>query len=251
MADHRRHMVTSGRVVEGGEAVPLLGGPPRGVGQREQRPCRCRESMWYLLDLAVLCCGISTTFCAYNGAQQIITTLLPSIGSLSLGVIYSTFAVACTVAPAVVRGMGLKAAICINLLVLSLWIASSLEPSVELAVPVAVSCGLFAAAFWTAVPTYIAIICGKYDRACEAEAEADGVATPDAATSGGAQWVQSDTSGGALQPTNPISIVTKLSATLKLAATDPRLTLMIPLFLYQGAEQVGIRRRAHLPFAGS
>jgi hypothetical protein len=118
-------------------------------------------------------------------------------------------------------------------------------------VPVAVSCGLFAAAFWTAVPTYIAIICGKYDRACEAEAEADGVATPDAAASGGAQWVQSDTSGGALQPTNPISIVTKLSATLKLAATDPRLTLMIPLFLYQGAEQVGIRRRAHLPFAGS
>lgn len=181
------------------------------------------ESTWLLVDLGVLSVGICATFCAYNGAQQIITTLLPTIGSLSLGIVYSVFAVACTVAPMVVRALGLKASIAIQLLFLSLWIASSLRPSIELAIPVAAVLGFFAAAFWTAVPTYIATICAKYDNACAAEA-GEQVNAPTPIPSGA--------------PSVPVSVASRLLATLKLAVIDPRLMLMVPLFLFQGAEQV-------------
>lgn len=94
-------------------------------------------------------------FIAYNGAQQIITTLLPRIGALSLGICYTTFAASCMISPAVVKGLGLKTSIAIQLFMLSVWIASNLYPRIEFTIPVALAMGFFAAPFWTAVPTYV------------------------------------------------------------------------------------------------
>jgi hypothetical protein len=89
------------------------------------------------------------SFCGYVGVQQIITTLLPDIGALSLAILYSTFAVACIVAPAIVRATGLKPAIAFQLLMLAVWVATNIWPSVELTVPVTLALGVGAGAFWT------------------------------------------------------------------------------------------------------
>ena len=57
--------------------------------------------------------------------------------------------------PAVVKGLGLKTSIAIQLFMLSVWIASNLYPRIEFTIPVALAMGFFAAPFWTAVPTYV------------------------------------------------------------------------------------------------
>eukprot|EP00038_Savillea_parva_P011854 m.200574 g.200574 ORF g.200574 m.200574 type:complete len:585 (+) comp21102_c0_seq1:56-1810(+) len=239
------------------ETAPLLRNKERSDyvehpdAKNDKAPCLpCRTSSWYLFDLAVLSVGIGTTFCAYNGAQQIITTLLPSIGSLSLGIVYSTFAISCAVAPAVVGALGLKPCIAIQLLLLSLWIASSLKPSVELAVPVALLLGFFAAPFWTAVPTYIATICNKYDAARHDEKKASALADLETALATATLPVDGPISAGGSSSASrleeasvtlaPTTTMARLASTLTLVVSDPRLTLMVPLFLYQGAEQAFI-----------
>jgi hypothetical protein len=164
------------------------------------------------------------------GAQQILVTLFPTIGPISLGITYSTFAASCIVAPAVVRAIGLKASIAVQLLCITLWLMTSLRPSLSLAVPASLLIGFFAASFWTAVPTYIATISGRYDQLAALEADLGQTSATGSLSQVGDSLLETSKA--------PPGIISNLAATFKLTVSDTRLALLVPLFCYQGTEQV-------------
>ena len=106
-------------------------------------------------------------FCAYNGSQNIASSLdILDVnkldGGIALGILYSCFTLTCFVAPVVVNAVGAKNCVCIQFCFLSLYALSYLYPRWYTLYISAALVGIGAGPMWVSQGLYMSALSTRY-----------------------------------------------------------------------------------------
>ncbi|XWS67029.1 hypothetical protein CRYUN_Cryun05aG0251300 [Craigia yunnanensis] len=111
-------------------------------------------------DVHILSCAFLLIFLAYGAAQNLETTVNAegNLGTVSLGILYVSFAFFSLFASLVVRVLGSKNAVVLGTTGYWLYIAANLKPTWYTMVPVSVYLGFAASIIWVGEGTYLTSI---------------------------------------------------------------------------------------------
>ncbi|XVE61848.1 hypothetical protein DITRI_Ditri06bG0071800 [Diplodiscus trichospermus] len=117
-------------------------------------------------DVHVLSCAFLLVFLAYGAAQNLETTVNAegNLGTVSLGILYVSFAFFSLFASLVVRLLGSKNAVVLGTTGYWLYIAANLKPTWYTMVPVSVYLGFTASIIWVGEGTYLTSIARSHAR---------------------------------------------------------------------------------------
>lgn len=117
-------------------------------------------------DVHVLSCAFLLVFLAYGAAQNLETTVNSegNLGTLSLGILYVSFAFFSLFASLVVRLLGSKNAVILGTTGYWLYIAANLKPTWYTMVPASVYLGFAASIIWVGEGTYLTSIARSHAR---------------------------------------------------------------------------------------
>ncbi|KAI7736792.1 hypothetical protein M8C21_011227, partial [Ambrosia artemisiifolia] len=110
-------------------------------------------------DIHILSWAFLLIFLAYGAAQNLQSTLNTDgdLGTISLGILYTSFTVSSIFASSVVRMLGSKNALVMSTTGYWLYIAANLKPSWYTLVPASLYLGFAAAILWVAEGTYLTL----------------------------------------------------------------------------------------------
>ncbi|KAK8665929.1 hypothetical protein V6N13_006085 [Hibiscus sabdariffa] len=108
-------------------------------------------------DVHILSCSFLLVFLAYGAAQNLETTVNArgNLGTVTLGILYVSFAVFSLFASLVVRVMGSKNALVLGTTGYWLFIAANLKPTWYTMIPVSLFLGFAASIIWVGEGTYL------------------------------------------------------------------------------------------------
>lgn len=108
-------------------------------------------------DVHILSFAFFFIFCAYGAAQNLESTVNSEgdLGTMSLGILYTSFTLFSVVASPIVRGLGTKRALVIGTSGYTLFIASNLKPSWYTMLPASLYLGFTASLIWVSQGTYL------------------------------------------------------------------------------------------------
>lgn len=111
-------------------------------------------------DVHILSCAFLLIFLAYGAAQNLETTINSegNLGTVSLGILYVSFAFFSLFASLVVRVLGSKNAVVLGTTGYWLYIAANLKPTWYTMVPVSLYMGFAASVIWVGEGTYLTSI---------------------------------------------------------------------------------------------
>ncbi|EOY07588.1 PREDICTED: UNC93-like protein 3 [Theobroma cacao] len=117
-------------------------------------------------DVHILSCAFLLVFLAYGAAQNLETTVNAegNLGTVSLGILYVSFAFFSLFASLVVRVLGSKNAVVLGTTGYWLYIAANLKPTWYTMVPVSVYLGFAASIIWVGEGTYLTSIARSHAR---------------------------------------------------------------------------------------
>ena len=111
--------------------------------------------------------GCFTVFCAYNGSQNIVSSLkMKSVqGSTAVAILYLFFTFFCLLAPFIVQKVGAKNVLMLQLLFLTLYTLSFIYPRWYTLYIAAALSGIGAGPFWVCQGLYMTDFANQYDNA--------------------------------------------------------------------------------------
>jgi MFS family permease len=114
--------------------------------------------------------GAFLSFCAYNGSQNIVSSLkMKSVqGSTAVAILYLFFTFFCLLAPFIVQKVGAKNVLMLQLLFLTLYTLSFIYPRWYTLYIAAALSGIGAGPFWVCQGLYMTDFANQYDNATEA-----------------------------------------------------------------------------------
>ncbi|KAK8561805.1 hypothetical protein V6N13_149043 [Hibiscus sabdariffa] len=117
-------------------------------------------------DVHILSCSFLLVFLAYGAAQNLETTVNAqgNLGTVTLGILYVSFAVFSLFASLVVRVMGSKNALVLGTTGYWLFIAANLEPTWYTMIPVSLFLGFAASIIWVGEGTYLTSLARSHAR---------------------------------------------------------------------------------------
>ncbi|XVE96844.1 hypothetical protein REPUB_Repub02eG0258100 [Reevesia pubescens] len=117
-------------------------------------------------DVHILSCAFLLVFLAYGAAQNLQTTVNAegNLGTVSLGILYVSFAFFSLFASLVVRILGSKNAVVLGTTGYWLYIAANLKPTWYTMVPVSLYMGFAASIIWVGQGTYLTSIARSHAR---------------------------------------------------------------------------------------
>lgn len=123
------------------------------VGNSVSQP----EMQSHTRDIHILSSAFLLIFLAYGAAQNLESTVNTDqdLGTISLGILYTSFAASSLFASLVVRGLGSKNALVLGTTGYWLFIAANLKPSWLTMVPASLYLGFTASVIWVAQGTYL------------------------------------------------------------------------------------------------
>ncbi|XP_022767506.1 UNC93-like protein 3 [Durio zibethinus] len=115
-------------------------------------------------DVHILSCAFLLVFLAYGAAQNLETTVNAegNLGTVSLGILYVSFAFFSLFASLVVRVLGSKNAVVLGTTGYWLYIAANLKPTWYTMIPVSLYMGFAASIIWVGEGTYLTSIARSY-----------------------------------------------------------------------------------------
>lgn len=147
-------------------AAPLV------VVTGEVGSCSCSEKRQpknHTRDVHILSFAFLFIFSAYGAAQNLESTVNTEedLGTISLGILYTSFTLFTVVASPVVRGLGSKGALVLGTSGYLLFIASNLKPSWYTMVPASLYLGFAAAIIWVGQGTYLTSTARSHAKDCQ------------------------------------------------------------------------------------
>ncbi|GMJ03080.1 At Uncoordinated protein 93 [Hibiscus trionum] len=117
-------------------------------------------------DVHILSCAFLLVFLAYGAAQNLETTVNArgNLGTVTLGILYVSFAVFSLFASLVVRVMGSKNALVLGTTGYWLFIAANLKPTWYTMIPVSLFLGFAASIIWVGEGTYLTSLARSHAR---------------------------------------------------------------------------------------
>ncbi|KAI8560478.1 hypothetical protein RHMOL_Rhmol04G0259000 [Rhododendron molle] len=208
-------------------------------------------------DVHILSSAFLLIFLAYSAAQNLESTINTEedLGTISLGILYSSFTVFSLVASLVVRYLGSKNALVLGTTGYWLFIAANLKPTWYTMVPASLYLGFAASIIWVAEGTYITSTARSHAHDCNlhegtvigkfngefwgmfASNQLIGNLLSLALLSGG---TKRDSKGEESLPDSSVSFYSSIVSLSKSVITplcDLRMLLIIPLIAYSGLQQ--------------
>ncbi|KAF7145480.1 hypothetical protein RHSIM_Rhsim04G0155900 [Rhododendron simsii] len=208
-------------------------------------------------DVHILSSAFLFIFLAYSAAQNLESTINTEedLGTISLGILYSSFTVFSLVASLVVRYLGSKNALVLGTTGYWLFIAANLKPTWYTMVPASLYLGFAASIIWVAEGTYITSTARSHAHDCNlhegtvigkfngefwgmfASNQLIGNLLSLVLLSGG---TKRDSKGEESLPDSSVSFYSSIVSLSKSVITplcDLRMLLIIPLIAYSGLQQ--------------
>lgn len=137
---------------QGEESSPLIV-----VVDGEGSPSVAVQVKNHARDAHILSFAFFFIFCAYAAAQNLESTVNSEgdLGTMSLGILYTSFTLFSVVASPIVRGLGTKRALVLGTTGYLLFIASNLKPSWYTMIPASLYLGFTASLIWVSQGTYL------------------------------------------------------------------------------------------------